>query len=185
MDKTDEQNDMANNPTDTNLVDAGTVFNTLPDVLTYLELSGWKITRPSLYRHGKQGKLLPEKSGTYSQKKVDRYARTFLKQCATGKKIKENTDDLQRNILKQTIRLNDQKIKRLTRIDAIEASKYVSVKVVLSAASTMCGHTRTVMLNIPERLAAKLAAERDANKIREILTREIHRTLERLEAPGA
>jgi len=184
MNKNDEQRDTANKQTDTNLADAGIVFKTLPDVLAYLKFAGWKITRPSLYRHGKQGKLLPEKSGTYSQKKVDRYALTFLKQCDTGKRIKKSAGDLQITILKQQLTLNKQKIKRLSRIDAIEANNYVSVKDVLSAASAMCRHTRNFMMNIPERLAEILAAERDSNKVRVILMREIHRALEHLDAPG-
>jgi len=166
-------------------VDAESAFHALPEVLFYLQYAGWKITRPTLYRHGKQGKLLPEKGGAYSRNKVDRYARTFLKQRATGKKIKENADDLQRKILNQQIQLNDHRIKRLTRINATEAKKYIPVKVALSAASAMCGHAHAAMLNIPDSIARTLAAETNANKVREILSREIRRALQNLGAPKA
>lgn len=72
---------------------------TLPaiaDVLDYLKDGGWKVTRTSLYRHAKGGKLLPDPDGSYSIRAVDKYARTFLKQKSTGKRVDEKTDELLR-----------------------------------------------------------------------------------------
>ncbi|KAF0158819.1 MAG: hypothetical protein FD159_906 [Syntrophaceae bacterium] len=79
-------------------------FDNLADVLRYLETQRWRITRPSLYRHGKEGKLLPETSGAYKQKAVDRYARTFLKLAATGKRLQETSDNLQRQKLEEELK---------------------------------------------------------------------------------
>jgi hypothetical protein len=74
-------------------------YATIADVLDYLKESGWKVTRTSLYRHQAEGKIMPAADGTYRRKDVDKYARTWLKQQSTGKKISERTDDLQRRKL--------------------------------------------------------------------------------------
>lgn len=79
-------------------------FDNLADVLRYLEGQGWRITRPSLYRHGKEGKLLAGTGGAYKQKAVDRYAQTFLKLAATGKRIQQTSDNLQRQKLEEELK---------------------------------------------------------------------------------
>lgn len=81
--------------------------DTLPNiaaVLQYLQGEGWKETKTSLYRRQKEGKILPRPDGTYAKKDVDKYARTFLKQIATGKRLSENTDELQRKKLEQELK---------------------------------------------------------------------------------
>lgn len=72
-------------------------------VLLYLQEAGWKITKTSLYRHQKEGKIIPASDGKYSKRVVDKYARTFLKQAATGKRVVEETDELQRRKLQKEI----------------------------------------------------------------------------------
>lgn len=78
-------------------------LNNIAVVLAYLVNSGWKITKTSLYRHQQQGKIKPGDDGKYSKRVVDKYARTFLKQTATGKRFTEETDDLQRKKLTKEI----------------------------------------------------------------------------------
>lgn len=80
------------------------IFSNLAAVLKYLEDQGWRITRPSLYRHHKEGKLLPETSGTYKQRAVDKYAKAFLKVIATGKRLRETSDNLQRQKLEEELK---------------------------------------------------------------------------------
>jgi len=80
------------------------LFNNLADVLRYLQGQGFKLSKPSLYRHNKEGKILPNTTGKFQQKYVDRYARTFLKVTATGKRHKDITDDLQREKLEQELK---------------------------------------------------------------------------------
>ena len=80
------------------------IFSNLAAVLKYLEDQGWRITRPSLYRHHKEGKLPPEASGTYKQRAVDKYAKTFLKLAATGKRLRETSDNLQRQKLDEELK---------------------------------------------------------------------------------
>jgi hypothetical protein len=80
-------------------IDADQALDTIADVLDYLIRSGWKATKSSLNRHHNQGKILPGSDGIYRQKDVDRYAKTWLKQKSTGKRISEKTDELQRRKL--------------------------------------------------------------------------------------
>ena len=72
---------------------------TIADVLDYLKESGWKVTKTSLYRHQKEGKLLPRSEGTYALKDVEKYARTWLREISTGKRKRDRTDVLQCEVL--------------------------------------------------------------------------------------
>jgi hypothetical protein len=76
----------------------GMAFASIAEVLEHLE-PVWQVTKTSLYRHQKEGKLSPKTDGTYGLRDVEKYARTYLKQKATGKKVKEQTDELQRKKL--------------------------------------------------------------------------------------
>jgi hypothetical protein len=156
----------------------------IADVLEYLKAGGWMITRTTLYRHQGEGKLAL-RGGAYRIRDVDRYARTWLKQSTTGKRLREQSEEMQRRILMQQSQINDLKIRQQERRDAIEEKKYVAVQVVLDAAFTMFRHTRDAMQNIPDRIGEIVAAETDPAKVREILTAEIRQALERLEKPEA
>lgn len=68
-------------------------------VLDYLRALDWRVTQTSLYRHQKEGKLAPRRDGLYALRDVDKYARTWLKQKSTGKKISEKVEELQRKKL--------------------------------------------------------------------------------------
>jgi len=74
-------------------------FKDLAVVLDYLKDAGWKATKATLYRHKDEGKIRPRQDGAYHLSDVEKYARTFLKQQATGKRIQERIDDLQRKKL--------------------------------------------------------------------------------------
>lgn len=79
-------------------------IDTIADVLAYLRESDWKVTKTSLYRHHKEGKLTPRSDGAYSLKDVEKYARTWLKQQSTGKRLQEKTEDLQRRKLEMELK---------------------------------------------------------------------------------
>lgn len=99
---------MNNNGKDQRFIEDGSEknFHNLASVLKHLQNEGWKITKPSLYRHQKEGKLLPDKDGSYNFRAVAKYARTFLKLTATGKRVSEATDELQRKkLVKEIARL--------------------------------------------------------------------------------
>ena len=75
----------------------------LAECLKYLTAEGWKVTRTSLYRHHKEGKLAPRPDGTYALRDVDRYAKSWLKEKSTGKRVGEAMEELQRRKLQLEI----------------------------------------------------------------------------------
>ena len=80
-------------------------YTTEKSVLKYLEDNGWKISKPTLNRHIKtERKLLRQNDGTFTQKSIDKYAETWLKKTATGKRLQEGTDELQRQKLEQELK---------------------------------------------------------------------------------
>lgn len=70
-------------------------FGAIADVLEYLKRSGWKITKSSLYRHHQEGRFLA-REGAFRRQDIDRYAKTWLKKSATGKRQRDGIDELQR-----------------------------------------------------------------------------------------
>ena len=84
--------------------DAESAFFNLAAVLKYLQDQGWKITKPSLYRHHKEGKILPDTDGSFKRSAVIKYAKAFLKLTATGKRQQETTDHLQREKLQEELK---------------------------------------------------------------------------------
>jgi hypothetical protein len=89
----------------------GNHFATIADVLEYLS-EEWRVTKTSLYRHHKEGKLLPQADGTYQRTDIDKYSRTWLKQKSTGKRISERIDELQRKKLEKELRNLDLEYER-------------------------------------------------------------------------
>ncbi len=70
---------------------------------------------------------------------------------------------------------------RLAKIEFEEkTAKLISRDEVQVAAFTKARTVRDNLLNIPDRLAATLAAEGDADKVHQILTREIRKALDEL-----
>jgi len=74
------------------------------DVFRYLEASGWDIGKSQFYDHVKSGKLSPnKKSGQFTRKAVDKYAKDFLRRAETGKKVSEEISELQRQIQEEDL----------------------------------------------------------------------------------
>ena len=156
-------------------------FDNLHAVLAYLQGDGWKIKKSNLYAHRKNGKIIPDTDGTFARAAVDKYARTFLRKIDTGKRVTEASDELQRKLQNQQERLNEFKIRREARRDAMEEKEIVSARVVKDAAFAISRGVRDAMMNIPDRISEILAAEADSTRVREILNTEIHQTLEGLD----
>jgi uncharacterized membrane protein YheB (UPF0754 family) len=160
-------------------------FDNLSDVLRYLKYKGRRVSRASLYRHAAEGKLLAATGGTYKQRTVDRYAKAFLKLTDTGKRISVKgqlrEEDL---VLLQTKRimlengLLESRAAREKLKLAKEEGLLVSVQDVLDEAFIVARATRDALLNIPNRITPIVAAETNENKVRDILTRELHDALE-------
>lgn len=100
-------------------------FANLAEVLGYLRDAGWKATKASLYRHKDEGKIRPRPTGAYHLADVEKYARTFLKQQATGKRIQERVDDLQRKKLEKELQNLELEISRKTFAFDRDQGKYI------------------------------------------------------------
>jgi len=67
-------------------------------------------------------------TGAYHLADVEKYARTFLKQQATGKRVQERIEDLQRKLLEKEDKLKDLKIDRETFARDKEKGEYIPKK---------------------------------------------------------
>lgn len=88
--------------------------------------------------------------------------------------------DLSTLLLKTRIKSEVEKAKLLEIKARVEAGKYVDADEVKIAAFNRARVVRDSLLNIPERLAAMLAAEDDASRIHALLHAEIRSALEDL-----
>jgi hypothetical protein len=100
-------------------------FPNLLTVLAHLENTGWQISRAGLYKHRKEGKLSPQKDGIYRLKDVEKYAKTWLRLKSTGKKLREEQEDLQRKKLEREIEKLEEEIARNRYKREIEEGKYI------------------------------------------------------------
>jgi len=87
-------------------------FRSQESVLEYLKNAGWKVSKSNLNRHCKEKLLRPSEDGTYSQRAVDRYAKTWLKLAATGQKVNERLDRLQEERLEKELKAANLKLDR-------------------------------------------------------------------------
>ncbi len=88
--------------------------------------------------------------------------------------------DLPTLLLKTRIKSEVEKAKLLEIKARVEAGKYVDADEVKAAAFNKARVVRDALLNIPERLAAVLAAETDKTRIHGMLSVEIRAALEEL-----
>jgi len=96
----------------------------MPAVLDYLKETGWRITKTTLYRHHQEGKLVA-REGVFRKADVDRYAKTWLKQQATGKRLAEAAEDLQRQKLERELKRLDIEISQRKLIYDRDAGRLV------------------------------------------------------------
>lgn len=79
-------------------------FDNVDEVIEHLAAGGYIAKKSTVYRHRKEGKLLPKDTGKFRQKDVERYAKGFLKEASTGQKTQTFTDQLQRKKLEQELK---------------------------------------------------------------------------------
>lgn len=80
------------------------VLDNIAAVLKYLQGEGWKITKSTLHRHRKEGRVLPGQDGKFTRAAADKYALYHLKKAATGKKVSQAQDELQQRKLQQELK---------------------------------------------------------------------------------
>jgi hypothetical protein len=88
--------------------------------------------------------------------------------------------DLPTLLLKTRIKSEVERAKLLEIKAKVEAGKYIDADDVKAAAFNKAHAVRDAVLNIPERLAAVLAAENDPARVHELLAAEIRTALEDL-----
>lgn len=111
----------------------------LAAALDYLKASDWCVTRTSLYRHHKEGKLSPRADGFYTLRDVEKYARTWLKQKSTGKRVAEKLEDLQRRKLELELLNLDLEHKRKTLAYGKDLDKYIPKELMEIELATRAG----------------------------------------------
>lgn len=94
--------------------------------------------------------------------------------------VPTSASDLPTLLLKSRIKSEVERAKLLEIKARIEAGKYIAVDDVKAAAFNRARVVRDALLNIPERLAAMLAAEGDERRVHQILATEIRAALEEL-----
>lgn len=102
-------------------------YKTKKAVLEHLQASdsGWQISQSQFYAHCKQGLLRPGTDGSYSQKSIDKYAKTWLKQAATGQKLNERLDRMQEEKLEHDLRASKFKMEEAEFNLGIRKNKFV------------------------------------------------------------
>ncbi len=100
-------------------------LRTIAAVLEYLKANDWRVTQTSLYRHQKEGKIAPRRDGCYTLRDVDKYARNWLKQKSTGKKVAEKAEEQQAKKLGLEISILEQNDKKLKFFNDREAGLYI------------------------------------------------------------
>ncbi len=100
-------------------------FKNQTATLKYLTSEGWKIGKSQFNKHCTEKLLRPEADGTYNQQAVDKYAKTWLKQVATGQKLNERLDKMQEEKLEADLRASKFKMEEAEFNLGIRKNKFV------------------------------------------------------------
>jgi hypothetical protein len=123
-------------------------------VLAYLQQSGWRVAKATLYLHCNQGKLVPDKSdGAYRQSAVDKYAKTFLRRTETGKKVSKEVEALQAKKAALEVAKLEEEVGRIRLKREAEDKRYMlreAVEMELAARASMLdsGLGNMILLNV-------------------------------------
>lgn len=94
-------------------------------VLRFLQDNGWNLEKTQFYQHVKQGKLVRNAQGLYTRRAVLKYAKDWVPRAETGKKDRDDQDDLQRTKLEEEIeRIRVQQRRENFKFD-VERGKYL------------------------------------------------------------
>jgi len=148
------------------------VFENILAVKNYLDGEGWQISQSALYKHRREGKLVPGSDGKFHQKAVDKYARTWLKVKATGKTVATEQEELQTGKLRKEMDKLDVGIARERLKLEAEQGKYIprsEVEIDLAARAGVldAGLNHWIRTNAADWIAL---AGGDTNKVGEVIT---------------
>jgi hypothetical protein len=149
----------------------------IASVLEDLRGNDWHVTQPSLYRHQKEGKIAPRRDGFYTLQAVDKYARVWLKQKSTGKKVKVKLEEFQVKRAANDIKLQDLDIEKKERDKAIAEGRLIPRDVV---EIELAGRAGVLDAGIKHTIQAYSAewirtVGGDTNKVGEMIIQMTHR----------
>jgi len=122
-----------------------TNFPTRAAVLKHLQTTGWQVGRSAFYQHCDEGKLERDPDGSYSPAAVDRYASTFCRRLATGKRLSAGIAEQ-----REAIRLEREKVrlkKEQRELELIEGKSIPAGEVermIVGRAVAMLAHLRAM-----------------------------------------
>jgi hypothetical protein len=148
----------------------------LAAALDYLKASDWSVTRTSLYRHHKEGKLSPRSDGQYALRDIEKYARTWLKQKSTGKRVGEKIEELHRRKLELELLNLDLENKRRVLAYDRDLDKYVPKELMEIELATRAGVLDAGLKHWVQSRAAEWirAAGGDTKKVGDVINLMTH-----------
>ena len=132
----------------------GETLSNLADVQAYLASAGWRTSKTGLHRHHKEGKIAPQDDGSYRIKDVNKYARTFLKQISTGRRLTERLDQLQTQKQEKEVEYLDIKISREKRLEEKEKDNLIPLE---QAVREECAKFATIEADIMHLIMSSVA----------------------------
>lgn len=135
-------------------------MKTLPNVKAvreYVVSRGYLLSLSTAYNHAKSGLFRPQEDGTYSVKSVEKYARTHLKQMATGKREAEDNADIQREKIQEElrkIRLGNEKMERDAARERGDLVEFAQLERELAARARLFRNALEVW---PQKMASHIA----------------------------
>lgn len=79
-------------------------FRTLRDVGAFLDDQGFVVSKSTLSRHKKSGRIQPGKDGRYTEKRVLQYARDFLRRKDSGLREADENSEIAREKQREEVR---------------------------------------------------------------------------------
>lgn len=140
-------------------------FNHQNDIVAYLTQQGWSSNKSTLSRNIQERKLVCQADGSYTRDDIDSYARGYLV---------NNPDRAEKNIIDELILESKQLENRRLRLK-VEQQEGILVNAVdvKREVENMLVSFSARLLRSPRKLSGQLSQMTDADKIVQLLTREI------------
>ena len=107
-------------------VEAPDTFGSKIKVWEYLVAGGWKISKTQFYQHCKDGLLRPtKKTGKYTLKAVEKYAKLHVPRAESGQKANEKLDAMQERKLEVELEREEVRLEKDRHELAARQGKYV------------------------------------------------------------
>lgn len=134
---------------------AETLFKSKIAVWRHLVDVGWLIGKSQFYKHCNERLLRPNDEGKFTLKTVNRYAKKYLKEKATGRKVKDKLDRMQEEKLELEVKRERTRVEREQYDLDLRQGKYmardeVEAAIVGRAVAFMAHLNHAVQKNVPD-----------------------------------